>query len=106
LSKKKSFYARCELSTLFNLYVGLDHADAGGTLANGFVVWFNKFKGYGFIRPDGGGKDVFVHMSAVEEAGISTLIEGQRVSYELASVAGKVTASQLRVGTRESNSAG
>jgi len=71
-------------------------------LANGFVVWFNKFKGYGFIRPDGGGKDVFVHMSAVEEAGISTLIEGQRVSYELASVAGKVIASQLRVGIQES----
>ena len=71
-------------------------------MANGFVVWFNKFKGYGFIRPDGGGKDVFVHMSAVEEAGISTLIEGQRVSYVLASVAGKVTASQLRVGIQES----
>ena len=71
-------------------------------MANGFVVWFNKSKGNGFIRPDGGGKDVFVHMSAVEEAGISTLIEGQRVNYELASVAGKVTASQLRVGSQES----
>ncbi|MBR0959011.1 cold-shock protein [Bradyrhizobium japonicum] len=75
-------------------------------MANGFVVWFNRFKGYGFIRPDGGGKDVFVHMSAVEAAGLSTLIEGQRVSYELASVAGKVTASRLRVGPPESKSVG
>ncbi|WP_092183490.1 cold-shock protein [Bradyrhizobium sp. cf659] len=75
-------------------------------MANGFVVWFNKFKGYGFIRPDGGGKDIFVHMSAVEEAGLPTLIEGQRVSYELVSAGGRVTASQLRVGSHESNSAG
>jgi CspA family cold shock protein len=73
-------------------------------MANGFVVWFNKFKGYGFIRPDGGGKDIFVHMSAVEEAGLSTLIEGQRVSYELVSVADRVTASRLRVGTHDSKS--
>ncbi|WP_259224611.1 cold-shock protein [Bradyrhizobium japonicum] len=71
-------------------------------MANGFVVWFNKFKGYGFIRPDGGGKDIFVHMSAVEEAGLPTLIEGQRVSYELVSIANKVTASRLKVGTHES----
>jgi len=75
-------------------------------MANGFVVWFNKFKGYGFIRPDGGGKDVFVHMSAVEEAGLSTLIEGQRVSYELVSIADRVTASRLRVGTHDSKSEG
>ncbi|TCU64242.1 putative cold-shock DNA-binding protein [Bradyrhizobium sp. R2.2-H] len=75
-------------------------------MANGFVVWFNKFKGYGFIRPDGGGKDIFVHMSAVEEAGLSTLIEGQRVSYELVSVADKVTASRLRVGPHEAKSDG
>ncbi|KYK44450.1 cold-shock protein [Bradyrhizobium liaoningense] len=75
-------------------------------MANGFVVWFNKFKGYGFIRPDGGGKDIFVHMSAVEDAGLSTLIEGQRVSYELVSVADRVTASRLRVGTHEAKSDG
>lgn len=75
-------------------------------MANGFVVWFNKFKGYGFIRPDGGGKDIFVHMSAVEEAGLSTLIEGQRVSYELVSVADRVTASRLRVGAHEAKSEG
>ncbi|MDX3965471.1 MAG: cold-shock protein [Bradyrhizobium sp.] len=75
-------------------------------MANGFVVWFNKFKGYGFIRPDGGGKDIFVHMSAVEEAGLSTLIEGQRVSYELVSVADRVTASRLRLGTHDPKSEG
>lgn len=75
-------------------------------MANGFVVWFNKFKGYGFIRPDGGGKDIFVHMSAVEEAGLPTLIEGQRVSYELVSVADRVTASRLRVRAHEAKSVG
>lgn len=75
-------------------------------MASGFVVWFNKFKGYGFIRPDGGGKDIFVHMSAVEEAGLSTLIEGQRVSYELVSVADRVTASHLRVGSHEAKPEG
>ncbi|MDH2352614.1 cold-shock protein [Bradyrhizobium sp. SSUT18] len=68
-------------------------------MPTGFVVWFNKFKGYGFIRPDGGGSDIFVHMSAVEQAGLSTLLEGQRVSYELVSVSGKMTVSQLRIGT-------
>ncbi|MDF0520514.1 cold-shock protein [Bradyrhizobium yuanmingense] len=70
-------------------------------MANGFVVWFNKFKGYGFIRPEHGGKDVFVHSSAVEEAGLSTLVEGQRLSYELVSVSGKMTASRLRVDKEE-----
>lgn len=75
----------------------------GGTLATGFVVWFHKFKGYGFIRPHGGGKDVFVHVSAVEEAGLSTLTEGQRLSYELVSVSGKVTARHLHVSTKQSS---
>lgn len=72
-------------------------------MAFGFVVWFNKFKGYGFLRPDGGGKDVFVHMSAVEEAGLSTLIDGQRLSYELVPGSGKMMAGQLRVVARESS---
>ncbi len=52
-------------------------------MANGTVKWFNGQKGYGFIEPDAGGKDVFVHISAVERAGLSTLREGQRVAYEL-----------------------
>ncbi|GLS46465.1 cold-shock protein [Methylobacterium brachythecii] len=49
----------------------------------GTVKWFNETKGYGFIQPDDGGKDVFVHISAVERAGFRTLVEGQKVSYEV-----------------------
>ncbi|WP_038036295.1 cold-shock protein [Thermopetrobacter sp. TC1] len=52
-------------------------------MANGTVKWFNPEKGYGFIEPEGGGKDAFVHISAVERAGLSTLHEGQKVSYDL-----------------------
>lgn len=52
-------------------------------MAIGTVKWFNPVKGYGFIAPDGGGKDAFVHISAVERAGIGTLNEGQRVQFEL-----------------------
>ena len=52
-------------------------------MATGTVKWFNSTKGYGFIPPDEGGKDVFVHISAVERAGLSTLNEGQRLEYSL-----------------------
>ena len=52
-------------------------------MATGTVKWFNGQKGYGFIQPDDGGKDVFVHISAVERAGLSHLNEGQKVSFEL-----------------------
>ncbi len=52
-------------------------------MATGTVKWFNAAKGYGFIEPEDGSKDVFVHISAVERAGLSTLSEGQKVSYEL-----------------------
>jgi CspA family cold shock protein len=51
-------------------------------MATGTVKWFNNQKGYGFIAPEGGGKDVFVHISAVERAGMSTLRDGQKVSFE------------------------
>lgn len=52
-------------------------------MATGTVKWFNEQKGYGFIQPDDGGKDVFVHISAVEQAGMRSLAEGQKISYEV-----------------------
>lgn len=52
-------------------------------MATGTVKWFNSQKGYGFIQPDNGGSDVFVHISAVERAGMSDLRDGQKVSYEI-----------------------
>jgi CspA family cold shock protein len=52
-------------------------------MATGTVKWFNGEKGYGFIQPDDGGKDVFVHISALEQAGMRTLVEGQKIQYEI-----------------------
>jgi len=66
-------------------------------MAVGTVKWFNSQKGYGFIAPQGGGKDVFVHISAVERAGLSNLNEGQRVEYEEVSDRGKTSAGNLKV---------
>ena len=66
-------------------------------MASGTVKWFNPTKGYGFIQPASGGKDVFVHISAVERAGLSTLNEGQRVEYEIISDRGKESAGNLKV---------
>ena len=67
------------------------------TVAVGTVKWFNATKGYGFIQPDTGGKDVFVHISAVEKAGFSALAEGAKVSYEIVSDRGKESAGNLRL---------
>jgi len=67
-------------------------------MPTGSVKWFNPTKGYGFIQPQSGGKDVFVHISAVERAGLSTLNEGQIVSYEIVSNRGKESAENLKVG--------
>jgi cold shock protein len=66
-------------------------------MQKGTVKWFNATKGYGFIQPATGDKDVFVHISAVERAGLSTLNEGQAVEYELVSNRGKTSAENLKV---------
>ena len=65
-------------------------------MASGKVKWFNAQKGFGFIQPDDGGKDVFVHISAVERAGLRSLNDGQRVSYEEQEERGKVAAVNLQ----------
>ncbi len=66
-------------------------------MATGTVKWFNATKGYGFIQPDAGGADVFVHISAVERAGMGTLNDGQKISYEIEQDrrTGKSSAGQL-----------
>ena len=63
----------------------------------GTVKWFNSQKGFGFIVPDAGGKDVFVHISAVEKAGLRTLNEGQKIEYELQENRGRTAAANLKV---------
>jgi CspA family cold shock protein len=65
-------------------------------MAVGTVKFFNSAKGFGFIAPESGEKDVFVHVSAVERAGLGTLSEGQRVSYEVVTERGKLAASNLK----------
>ncbi|MEQ9138688.1 MAG: cold-shock protein [Thalassobaculum sp.] len=67
-------------------------------MATGTVKWFNAQKGFGFIEPDGGGSDAFVHISAVERAGMSTLREGQKVSFEVVAdrKTGKMAVDTLR----------
>lgn len=66
-------------------------------MAKGTVKWFNATKGFGFIQPDDGGTDVFVHISAVERAGLRSLNDGQKISYELVQdkKSGKTSADQL-----------
>ena len=66
-------------------------------MSAGSVKWFNPTKGYGFIQPQGGGQDVFVHISAVEKASLSTLNEGQKVDFEIVSNRGKSSAENRKV---------
>ena len=67
-------------------------------MASGKVKWFNATKGYGFITPDDGGKDVFVHITAVQKAGLTDLKDNQKVSYDLSDERGKSTATNLKIG--------
>ena len=66
-------------------------------MATGVVKWFNAEKGYGFIMPDGGGKDLFAHYSEIRSSGYKTLEENQKVSFEVASERGKPAAINLKV---------
>ncbi len=66
-------------------------------MATGTVKWFNTSKGYGFISPDSGEKDVFVHISAVEKAGLFQLNDGQKISYDIATNKGKQAAANLKL---------
>jgi cold shock protein len=69
----------------------------GVVMDTGIVKWFNPRKGYGFIQPTQGGNDVFVHITALEKAGIRILLEGQKVNYELEENNGKVSAVNIKV---------
>jgi cold shock CspA family protein len=66
-------------------------------MARGTVKWFNSRKGFGFIRPEGGGRDVFIHVSAVEKAGLTSLNEGEIVEYEEISNRGRTSIENLKV---------
>lgn len=66
-------------------------------MATGTVKWFNPTKGFGFIEPDDGGKDVFVHITAVQAAGLQGLEDGQKVSFDLAEQRGKTAAANLKL---------
>jgi len=67
-------------------------------MATGTVKWFKAQKGFGFIQPEGGGKDVFVHITAVQAAGLNGLNDGQRVTYEVVAERGKEAAANLKLG--------
>ena len=67
-------------------------------MASGTVKFFNTQRGYGFIQPSDGGKDVFVHITAVQKAGLQTLAEGQKVNYEVVMERGRPAAANLQVG--------
>ena len=101
--KPASLWAgRCEVAPqaktglLFIMHRTLDRSKEAA-VAKGTVKWFNSTKGYGFIQPSGGGKDVFVHISAVERAGLSGLNEGQVIEYEEVTNRGKTSAENLKV---------
>ena len=80
------------------MWCEINIATKGFVMSTGTVKWFNSTKGFGFIQPDDGGQDVFVHISAVERAGMRDIVEGQKLSYEMQrdNKSGKMSADQLR----------
>jgi len=66
-------------------------------MQNGIVKWFNTTKGYGFIKPEEGSDDVFVHISALEQAGLSSLADGQKVRFEVGNNRGKIAVTQIEL---------
>ena len=66
-------------------------------MVNGTVKWFNPNKGYGFIEPDDGGKDVFIHISAVEKSGLKTLLENQKITFEINQDKGRSSAANIKI---------
>ena len=86
------------MQAIFDLFCRQSNSvDGKISMPSGTVKWFNATKGYGFIQPDGGTKDVFVHISAVERAGLSDLREGAKVSYDVVPNKGKESAENLKV---------
>ena len=85
------------MSALYHMMVGPWCEQWRVVVATGTVKWFNPTKGYGFIAPQSGGKDVFVHISAVERAGLGTLNEGAVVEYEIVMNKGKEAAENIKV---------
>jgi CspA family cold shock protein len=86
-----------QISTVAGLF-RRPNCNGSAEMAAGTVKWFNTTKGYGFIQPDDGGRDVFVHASAVERSGLGSIVEGQKLSYviERDSRSGKESAGQLQ----------
>ena len=66
-------------------------------MVNGTVKWFNTNKGYGFIEPDDGGKDVFIHISAVEKSGLKTLLENRKITFEINQDKGRSSAANIKI---------
>ena len=89
--------SKTRLSTAFRQWGGRTDRKTTHAMAIGTVKWFNTTKGFGFIMPQDGGKDVFVHITAVQAAGLRGLNEGQKVSYDVAMERGKAAATNLKL---------
>lgn len=100
-TKALNFLSRISITSTGLLHVAMPNQLLlkGHVMHTGTVKWFNAQKGFGFIQPESGGRDVFVHISAVERAGLHGLAEGQKITYELVvdTRSGKTSADQLRV---------